>query len=315
MSSLNVLLVGAGYMAIEYAKVLSHLEIDFSVKGRGNDSASRFEEVVGKRPSKSWEELEAFENFSHFIVAVDSPSLVGVTQALLERGAKKLLVEKPAALSPRELQSAFANWNLNDVKLYVAYNRRFYHVVSKLMKKIEEDGGITSMHFDFSERIKIIEGLSIPASILDNWLFQNSAHVLDLVLYLTKGVSLESSATGGSLDWHPPGSTFSGLGKTSNGALFTYNSDWRAPGGWEILVRTQRRRFLLRPLETLTEVNSVGEESTWQESEETPIGLKAGILEMVIEFLSDVPNARLVTIDEQLKNLMFFSRVSKGTYS
>ena len=309
----NVLLVGAGNMATEYAKVLNHLEIDFSVKGRGNDSASKFEEVVGRRPSQSWEALEAFEKFSHFIVAVDSPSLVGVTHTILEMGAKKILVEKPGALSPEELRRTFSKNKQKDVKLYVAYNRRFYTVVSRLVKKIGEDGGITSMHFDFSERSKIIEGLSIPTSMKDNWLFQNSTHILDLVLYLTKGVSLENSTNRGCLDWHPPGSAFSGLGKTSNGALFTYNSDWRAPGGWEILVRTARRRFLLRPLETLTEVDSLGCESSWHESEGNPEGLKAGILEMVTAFLSDLPNDRLVSMDEQLKNLAFFHQVSYGT--
>ena len=43
----NIWLIGAGYMAVEYAKVLQEMNVPFKVAGRGIKSAINFEKKTG----------------------------------------------------------------------------------------------------------------------------------------------------------------------------------------------------------------------------------------------------------------------------
>jgi predicted dehydrogenase len=76
---------------------------------------------------------------------------------LLKHGATAILVEKPGAMdlnAMRELAEA-------DIgrRIRVAYNRRFLPSVQKANALIENDGGIQSLHFEFTELPDRIEAL------------------------------------------------------------------------------------------------------------------------------------------------------------
>ena len=45
--SVQIVIIGAGPMACEYAKVLSSLQISFDVVGRGEESAKAFYDTTG----------------------------------------------------------------------------------------------------------------------------------------------------------------------------------------------------------------------------------------------------------------------------
>ena len=46
----EIVLIGTGPMALDYAKVLTSLEIKFKVIGRGEESALKFESQTGIKP-------------------------------------------------------------------------------------------------------------------------------------------------------------------------------------------------------------------------------------------------------------------------
>ncbi len=57
--------------------------------------------------------------------------------------------------------------------------------------------------------------------------------------------------TTGGLSWHPSASIFCGAGVTEQGLLFSYHSNWEAPGRWGVEILTKNHRLILRPLEDL----------------------------------------------------------------
>ena len=305
----NVLIVGAGPMALEYSKVLDHIKVPYSVKGRGKVSADIFEKATGKKVALSWDEVGLFSAFTHCIVAVSEESLLDATLELVGLGAKKILVEKPGGPSIEKIEKHVEQLTNGPTQIFVAYNRRYYKIVEKLREYIADDGGITSLHFDFSERSRIIGSLVKAPGVKDNWLIHNSTHVIDLVQYICDGLMITSAHSSGSLAWHSAGDRFYGLGKTRSGAPVTYNSDWSSPGGWEVLVRTAKRRFLLKPLEALIISDASGVHKTIHEIEFEFNNFKPGLEALVMDFLADAPSDRLVTPKNQLVHLKLLREI------
>lgn len=313
MKSAKILLVGAGPMAVEYAKVLDLMDVDFSVKGRGAGSAETFYGITGKAPSLSWGELAEVASFTHCIVAVSEENLLSETLELTKQGAQRILIEKPGADSIETMLHNAEALTSPGVEIFIAYNRRYYKIIDTLLERVASDGGITSLHFDFSERSRVIEPLNKAEGVKENWLFHNSTHVIDLVSFITGGWHLETSQASGFLPWHTSGSVFSGMGKSMNGGLVTYNSDWESPGGWEILVRTNKRRFSLKPLETLSSTNLRGETELLHESSFTAGKTKPGLEIMLQDFLSLAPSARLMKVKSQIDFLGLYKQIIWGS--
>jgi predicted dehydrogenase len=304
-----VLLVGAGPMAVEYARVLEFLDIEYVVKGRGVNSAKNFEYITGKKPVFDWEEVLASNAPNRAIVAVSEESILDVGKELLKLNVSRLLLEKPGGPSISALRefSSAAGATLNDV--YVAYNRRHYSNVATLKSMILEDGGVTSIHFDFSERSKQISALRKGPGVKENWFLHNSTHVVNLVNYVCDGIEIESSKVRGSIVWHPKGAQFSGIGSTASGGLLTYSADWQAPASWEIVVKTRERKLWLKPLETLSVTDLEGNTETFQEASGTLHGFKPGLKPMVEDFLSDKPTRTLLRFKDQITDLHIYEKI------
>jgi len=251
----SVLLVGAGGMAQEYAKVLYALELPLTVVGRGQRSADSFESArnikVHQGGLSSFFQKNGSARFDHAIVAVGVDQLAAATLQLLDRGIRNILVEKPAGLNSGEVLTVAAGASRAGAHIAVAYNRRFYSSVLKAKELIAQDGGVTSFQFEFTEWPHVIEGLDVPVAVKHHWFLANSTHVVDMAFHMGgKPREITCFSSGGS-GWHPAASIFSGAGVSTQGALFSYQANWGAPGRWGIEVLTNRRRFIFRPLEKL----------------------------------------------------------------
>ena len=90
----EVMLIGAGDMATEYAKVLDGMDKNYVVVGRGEKSAARFEELTGRSVYRGGikkylaEESEIPEKA---IVVVYPLSLKDVGEKLINAGIKEIL--------------------------------------------------------------------------------------------------------------------------------------------------------------------------------------------------------------------------------
>lgn len=254
MTSTSVWLVGAGGMALDYLKVLRALDCQITVIGRGEESARRFE-AQGGHPVVSGG-LEAFLASRPVvpdvaIVAVGVEALAPTAARLLQAGVRRILLEKPGALNRTEIEALEADASARGAEVVIAYNRRFYAATLAAQRMIEEDGGVQSLNFEFTEWGHVIEGLTKAPGVKEAWLLGNSTHVIDLALYLG-GEPVEMQAyTAGALSWHPNSAVFAGAGRTVDGALFSYQANWGAPGRWGVELVTSQRRLIFRPMETL----------------------------------------------------------------
>lgn len=251
----NILIVGTGPMAIDYAKVLAAQNVSFQVVGRGEESAAKFEAVTGVRPfigglQKYLEEVTLDKN-TYAIIATGTEALMSSLLMMINAGVYKVLIEKPAALSIEELIENEDSVKSFSDAIYVAYNRRFYASVAEAEKMIEEDGGLKTMHFEFTEWAHKIEPLPKAPGVKENWFFANSTHVVDLAFYLAgKPDQWQAYSKEGNLNWHAK-TNFTGAGITEKGVLFSYLSNWESAGRWAVELLTDKRRIYLKPMESI----------------------------------------------------------------
>lgn len=311
MKNTKTALFGTGPMAYEYAKVLKKLNLDFIVVGRGKDSAKDFYKKTGIEPitggaSKFLSSTSLKINTA--IVAVNGEELGEVTLALIDYGVKSILVEKPGGLDGREIKKISEESQKNSVKVYIAYNRRFYASVKKAREIIETDGGVLSFHFEFNELSSQIAGLKTSAEIKKRWLLHNSSHVIDLAFFLCGSPKTLNAYKSGLLDWHPDGAIFTGAGITQKNIPFTYHANWLSPGRWGLEIMTKNHRLIFRPMEKLSaqkrdsfEIVSV--EIDDKEDRE----YKPGLFEEVKSFFGN--NKNLCTVNEQIENIYWYNKI------
>ena len=308
-------LIGAGEMSVDYIKVLDALNVEYEVIGRGERSAKECTGKTGVPVICGGIEtyLRDCAGLSgSAIVAVGIEELANVTKSLLHRGIKKILVEKPGGIDKDEIHSLFEEAVRSQADVYVAYNRRFYSSVKKAQEIIQDDGGVTSFNFEFTEWSHQIVDLEKAPGVKENWLFGNSSHVIDLAFFLGgKPREMTCYKTGG-LNWHPSGSIYAGAGIAENGALFSYQANWEAPGRWGVEALTRKHRFIFRPLEKL-QIQNTGSVAI----QEVPIDddldkrFKPGLYAQVKAFM-DNDALRLVTISEHRRNVDYYQMIKDG---
>ena len=247
----DVIIVGAGYMAIEYAKVLKDLNKNFIVVGRGEESAKKFEDEIGIKVIRGG--LEKFLSMSdslpnYAIIAVGVNELAQNCISLIKSGIKNILLEKPGAIFLKDFETINELIKKYNSQVSIAYNRRFYSSTRAAKKFIAEDGGVISFQFEFTEWLHVFEKIGKVVD-LSKLFLSNSTHVVDLAFYLG-GVPEKISCFGNGENQNY-NSIFSGAGITKNGAFFNYGANWNSAGRWSAEFMTKKRRFIFRPLEKL----------------------------------------------------------------
>ncbi len=255
-------LIGSGEMSKDYVKVLRALNENYIVIGRGETSAKTFREETGE---------DVFVGGLGFflgtkpivpdkaIVSVSIQCLCEVALQLIEYGVKHILLEKPGGISRDELEQLSVRAKKHSAIIHIAYNRRFYSSVIAAKKIINEDGGVLSYNFEFTEWSHIIDDLSVDTHVKRMWFLSNSSHVVDMAFYLGGKPKQIHAFTGGKdlLSWHPVSSIFAGSGVSEQGAQFSYQANWVAPGRWSVEVSTRYHRLIFRPLELL-QIQNIG---------------------------------------------------------
>ncbi|PEZ84232.1 Gfo/Idh/MocA family oxidoreductase [Bacillus sp. AFS017274] len=299
-----ILLVGAGNMGSEYAKVLKQMNQSFHVFTRSEETALHFQELIGKEASfgNLDQVLHEKHSYDRAIVAVSVEHLKEVAITLMQNGVKEILLEKPGAVSGDELIELQAVAQIFNSKVYIGYNRRFYESVNKLLSYVTEDNPIRSIHFDFTELSKQIEKSKNTNEVKKNWLIANSSHVIDLAFFIAGKPKVIQSLSTNHLAWHPDAAIFTGSGMTNNDVLFSYHANWKSPGRWGIEVMTDQYKLILQPLERLyiMKHNSFHiEEISLIKHHDTEF--KPGLFKQVQAFLTD--KRHLVDVSEQIQSV------------
>lgn len=310
-------LIGTGLIGIEYAKVLEALNKEFIAIGRGEQSATMFEKKTGHQVIRGG--LGCFLKTrpvlpEAVIVAVGIEALTTTCIELLHYGVKKILQEKPGVGWIGEINQLADETQKAQADVLLAYNRRFYSSVLKAEEIIKEDGGVSSFNFEFTEWSHTIASLHKPIVTHHSWFMANSSHVIDIAFFLG-GEPKELCAfhTGeNKQSWHPSGSVYAGAGRSMQGALFSYQANWNAPGRWVVEILTEKHRLYFKPLEIL-QIQNLGSVTV------NPVDIdnhldsefKPGFYLQVKKFLKN-DYSRFCSIEEQKNHINKYYRLMSG---
>lgn len=313
--------MGTGGMAEEYVKVMDGLGVEYIIVGNRKESVDRFNKNMGQQAYCGG--IETFLNTypaeqlpEYAIVAVNGGMLYDATRLLLQGGVSKILVEKPGVVSRVQMEELLRLTKEKAAEVYIAYNRRFYSSVKKAKEIIEQDGGIVSMNFEFTEWQHVIEKTDHPDEIKQKWFLMNSSHVVDLAFYLSGKPKEMTAYKAGSLCWHKAGSSYVGSGVTEQNVLFNYQANWAAPGRWGLEILTGVHRLYFRPMEKLQIQNngSIAIEN-FEIEDEIDTTYKAGLYHQVNAFLHpEEAIAQLCTLKEQKEHLKLYEEMSGEEY-
>lgn len=311
----TILLIGAGSMAIEYAKVLKHMRINPCVLGRGSESAKKFFNETGISVVENGVEFFSrknfFKDFDLAIIAVSADMLGEVSRDIISQGIRKILLEKPGGLDNADIKSVADTAARYETQVFIGYNRRLYASVQKAKEIIKEDGGVTSFDFEFTEWSHVISELKKDAGVKEEWFLANSSHVVDLAFYLGGKPESISCSISGTSEWHPRAMIYAGNGITEQGALFTYRANWDAPGRWGIEMLTKNHRLYLKPLEKL-QIQKKGSVNVEFFDMDYSIDekFKPGLYRQVEEFLKE--DCSLLNISDQCAMLPIYDAIENG---
>lgn len=310
-----IYIVGAGYMADEYSKVLNSLEVDFTVVGRSEKNVNILKQKYGcNSVSGGYEKLLRSKDLSNATIINCLPIelLANSTINLIDAGVKSILIEKPGALSTSDLICMSEKANKNNAEVRIGYNRRFYQSFLTLEKYLQEEP-LVAVDFEITEWGHVISNETNPESVKQKWILANTSHVIDVVLYFTGELVKLETFSSGSLDWHASASNFVGAGISKSGVLISYGGFWEGPGRWSIDFVTNSRRFIFRPMEKLQIQQKGSIKTEFDESIDYTLDedFKPGLYLQTKAFL-DGDFSRLATIESQIKAFKSFSKI--GNY-
>ncbi len=312
----KVVLIGAGRMADEYAKVLKEMDVCFDIVANRKENADKmrlnYNVDVYEGGIDRFIESNQICKYDHIINAVNAENLGHTTASVLSAGGRKILIEKPGFYSAKEAE--LIKNNKKNSEVFVAYNRRFYESTNCGLKIVKEDGGVKSLSFEFTEWRHIFDSMKNRDKDLKFLFYNNSMHVVDMAFFLADSFPKElSSFVGGKnvIDWHKVGSIFSGAGVLENGALFSYASNWNSPGRWRIEINTDKHRLIYSPLERL-QLMDIGSVKVYDFDADYSLDdkFKPGLYKEVECFLGDNKDGKLCTLEEQLRYASICNQIS-----
>lgn len=274
-------------MARHYATALSDLGVRFDVVGHSKAGKEDFMAHTGNQVfSGSLTEYLTNHEMSHAIVATSVLTLSDITRLLADRGVPKILVEKPVATNPSDLEDLNRQVELSGADVFVALNRRFFDSVQVARTAIAATKGAVHLSFRFDDRCSSIPFHKHPPEVLSKWVLANSIHVIDAAFFICGWPENINGSLEGGLSWHPTAERFSGFGALPRlGGTFEYRADWSRDGNWLIEINTEEVALRLSPLETLVE-KRLGQEVWVKKSSVPPLLVgKPGLAPMLSDFL------------------------------
>ncbi|MBN2282908.1 MAG: Gfo/Idh/MocA family oxidoreductase [Deltaproteobacteria bacterium] len=253
-SDKKVLIIGAGWMAMQYCIALTQMGVrNVSVVSRSEKSAKVCFDKFGFHSYHGGYEqcLPNLDTFDLVVVATSVHELKPASMCAIECRNKNILVEKPASLYSSELFEWARQSDDSYARIRIAYNRLTYPNLWKLKQCVHAEGGITSCRYTFTELVHAINFNKDQPDVYERWGIANSLHVISMAHDLIGMPEEIRTYQYGKCNWHPSGDRFVGAGVTRGNIPFSYHADWSSAGRWGIEIMTPENAYRLIPLEQL----------------------------------------------------------------
>lgn len=255
-SGFAVTVVGYGNMGKQYVKALRALGVKkIRVCSRSENSLKELKgipdiSVFSGGYQQFKEEILNEEELA--IIATPTDELISAVYHLREIGFRHFLIEKPLSFWSDEIRQFIKNFDGPGINAACAYNRVSYPSLLQAREFAEQEGGITSCTYTFTEFIHKLDPAKYTPDEMMRWGVANSLHVMSMAHGLI-GLPQKwnTHISGSAVVWHPTGSVFVGSGISEREIPFTYHADWGSTGRWSVEIHTKKSSYRCCPLEKL----------------------------------------------------------------
>lgn len=310
----KIAIIGSGYMAHEYYRVLAN-DKSVTVVGIYSRKPEAARKIVGENKNvfiaDSIESLYLNTQADGVIVAV---SELAVPQIMEEVFAFNWvsLVEKPVGIDMKTAEKIAHDASQLRRISFAALNRRYYSSTLKLLHELQGAQGLRVVRINDQESLVSARNANQPKLVLENWMHANSIHLIDYFSFLCRGELIQVASERHNLS----AGTFLVNSHLifSSGDIGVYNAYWNTPSSWSVNINVGDRELELKPLETYR-FRSL-EEMKWTESSSSEIDIqfKPGLELMCRDFVLALAglDSGLQTIEEALGTRRLISKIYEG---
>ena len=302
---IKVVILGAGYMAEEHAKVFSSLE---NVKISGIYSRSKDKAIhLAKKYnidliSENIQQLYALTKADLVINTVSVISIFETTKICLNF-PWTILVEKPPGHNLNEALELNKIVKSKNCKFFVALNRRHYSSVYYASKELMFDNSKRIVKVIDQEDLNDPKRIGHPLKVINNWMFANSIHLIDYFSIFCRGnLNNVQHIT----PWNPNKPFFvSAQLEFDSGDIGLYECYWNSPAPWSVSINTNSLRLDMTPLESLTKQSYGSRKRSNIELDEVDFKFKPGLFKQAKEIISSIKGDKnnLPTLDDAIKTM------------
>jgi predicted dehydrogenase len=248
----NIAIIGAGNMASEHCKAFGRLGC-VQLVGIYSRTRHRAESLANKysiiRVFDSIDEMYFETKADLVLICVKELELIQVCKKSFHFPWMHL-IEKPIGHDVAEARTLRQMSLEQDARVYAAFNRRFYSSTLQAMAGLQ--GETSPRLVSILDQEDPVSALAAgqPKAVVENWMFANSIHVIDLFRLFCRG---NPTTVRPMLPWRGLGTELvSGEVVFDSGDVGLYQAVWNRPGPWSVTVSTKTKRLEMRPLEKLT---------------------------------------------------------------
>lgn len=248
--SIDVALVGAGYMANEHARAFASLPgvRIVGVCGRNPERAKCLAEKYGAPIFTDLATMHRETGAVLLVVAVNELSMRTVCEAAF-RHPWVCVLEKPVGLNLSEAKAITSAAKAAGTRVFVALNRRAYSSTRKAMDELQPDSSPRLVSVLDQQDMASVAAAGQPDAVVRNYMYANSIHLIDYFNHFCRGAVTQVH---NALPWTPnaPGHVVATL-RYDSGDFGVYQAVWDGPGPWSVTVTNRTLRVEMRPLEKL----------------------------------------------------------------
>lgn len=248
---MKVAFVGAGSMAREHLRAFRAIP-GVELAGIFSRTLSRAEGLAAEfglpLVAQSVDELYQESRAGLVVVSVPELSANEVAKACFGHDWVVML-EKPAGYNIADASDISESAANRGRRAFVALNRRFYAATRDAAARLSADPGPRFVRIQDQQDQAAALAAGQPESVVRNWMYANSIHVIDYMRVFCRGRIVDVSPV---VRWNAnaPGLVVARISFDS-GDVALYEGIWNGPGPWAVTVSTPSQRLEMRPLEVL----------------------------------------------------------------
>ncbi len=249
MTTCRVGIVGAGSMAREHIRAFADVP-GVEMVGIHNRTRSRAEDLAGRYgiPVVCESVAELYEEAQPHLVVVAVAEMAAnpVSRACFEF-PWTVMLEKPPGYNLASAEEIRDVGCEKGRKALVGLNRRFLSSTRAAVGDLAQQSGPRFIHVQDQQDLEAAASLGHPQAVVENWMYANSIHLVDLLRLFGRGSIVSVTPVVG---WSPGRSQIV-VAKVEfdSGDVGLYEGIWNGPGPWAVSVSTPEKRWEMRPLE------------------------------------------------------------------